>query len=161
MKNGLKFLIVFFFLISVSFYWLIPLNIGNDNIEYKYSIVETLHELNYFLIFPILATIIFMYFFRKKKEIVLMDYFTSWIIIAFFVILFNSIPNFYFCEFKEAGTLYVSINNSNTIVLREERCGVVGADGDYVQLKSPYLFIFNKYEEVDTNTLDLTNWTKL
>ena len=69
--------------------------------------------------------------------------------------------DFEMCEIEKTSELFIHKNSSSIIVLREIRCGVVGSDEDLIQTKRPYLLIFNKYEEIDTNSLNLEEWIKL
>ncbi|MGB1039932.1 MAG: hypothetical protein ACPGVD_03590, partial [Flavobacteriales bacterium] len=103
------------------------------------------------------------HYFRKRNEFNLWDYFTTWLILQTFTILFNHFPLYLdFCGFEDTETLYVSEKTPNKIIVnRAEDCGIFDAGGSWIQLKQPYLLIFNKYEEIDTNTLDLTHWKRL
>lgn len=162
MKNIYKYLSGVFFLLSGSFYFLIIFNIGNEDVEYSNDIFEVVHQLNYIIVFPILMTMIFMYFFRKKRTIDLMDYFTSWILFAFFTIVITFISTLEWGYFYQDNKVYFIHNTTEQKIIERENFGTAVTGGwKEVSIKSKHLLIFNKYEEIDTNTLDLSQWKKV
>lgn len=164
MNKRFKYIVLILSIISTLYYFLVISVWQTPFVVFRYSFFELLHEINFYVFFPILVTFAIMYFYNKKKNSDLLDYFSLWVIIFFLSLGFNGLLDFLsfdFCKTEEVETLYKNKFNSKSIVYMEEGCGIFDVDNNYIKLKSPYLFIFNKYEEVDTNTIDLMNWNKL
>ena len=161
MRNWVKYLVGFLFILSCALYLFIQFNISKSNIEFKVDSFNTLHNINIFFIFPFLSTLVLMYFYRKRKVQKLLDYITTWIIISFFVITISEFLMWNFGGYFDRKDVYFHPQTNQTI--SSAICGGGAISGDYnvFLLNSPYLLIFNKYEEIDTNTLDLTHWKRL
>ena len=157
---------IIFILSILVLFWVISEN-EKEGIEFSNKTIDSFFSYSYIFLVPIYLIYFLFDFFRRNQKVNLLNvllFFFTIVLIAFtlFIGVVSQIGQP--CNFRSSKVIYQhKENNSNTILYRE-LCGYDIESNSLVgkcYSSKKHFIIFSKIEEIDTNTLDMSQWEKV